>query len=136
MSRSVRNCWASGRVGQARRLVTMGGGAEQGDAGAEGQGADAVWREDGNAADGALVGAGAVVTEGDAVGVFVTFADGGGEVLKVSAVGGAAEDDLDDAGVPDRAGLLLAPPVSGLGEGLQDGHGGDLGAAAFCHQHG
>ena len=91
-------------------------GAEHGDAGAERQGTDAVGWQDRDAADGALVGAGAAVSEGDAVGVLVVFADEGGEVLEVAAVGGAAEDDLDDAGVSDRACLVLAPPVACLGE--------------------
>ena len=109
-------------------------GAEHGDAGAERQGADAVWRQDRHAADGALVGAGAVVAEGHAVGVFVAFSDERGEVLEVAAVGCAAEDDLDDAGVPDRAGLVFAPPVASLCEGLQDRHCRDPGATAFGHE--
>ena len=75
-----------------------------------------------------------MVAEGHAVGVLVSLSDEGGEVLEVAAVGCAAEDDLDDAGVPDRAGLVFAPPVAGLGEGLQDRHGRDPGAAAFGHE--
>ena len=74
---------------------------QEGDTGAEWQRSDSVWRQDGDAADGALVRAGAVVAEGHRVGVLVAFADEGGEVLEITAVGGAAEDDLDDAGVPD-----------------------------------
>src|SRR3546814_838666 len=48
---------------------------------------------------------------------------------------GAAEDDLDDGGVPDRASGVVAPLVSYLRERLEDGHRGDPGAAAFGHQH-
>ena len=47
---------------------------------------------------------------------------------------GAAEDDLHDGGVPDRAGSVLAPPVACLRQRLKDGHRRDPGAAAFGHQ--
>ena len=108
--------------------------AQHRDAGAERQCSDAVWRQDRDAADRALIRAGAVVAEGHAVGVLVALSDERGEVLEVAAVGCAAEDDLDDAGVPDRAGLMLTPPVASLGEGLHDWHGRDPGAATFGHE--
>ena len=59
-----------------------------------------------------------------------------GDVVQVAAVGQAAEDELDGGGVPDRVGGVFAPPVAGLGQGLQDGEGGDPGSAAFGHQRG
>ena len=61
------------------------GAAEQDQGGAEGQGADDLGRHDGYAADGPLQGAGAVVTDGNSVGLLVAFADQGGEVLEVAS---------------------------------------------------
>ena len=70
----------------------------------------------------------------DRDGGFVAVADQRGEVGEVAGVAAAAEDDLDDGGVPDRVGLELAPPVPRLRQRLQDGEGGDAGAAALGHQ--
>ena len=129
--RGIRPGWPGPQVGEDGWC-----GAEHGDAGAERQRADAVGRQDRDAADRALVGAGAVVAEGHGVGVLVAFTDERAQVLEVARVGGAAEDDLDDAGVPDRAGRVVAPLVPCLGQGLEDGQGGDAGTAAFGHQRG
>lgn len=66
----------------------------------------------------------------------VVFAEEGGNVLEVFGDGRAAEDDLDNGGVPDGAGVVVAPPGPGLGQGLKDRHRRDAGAAAFRHEDG
>ena len=109
-----------------------GGGAKEGDAGAERQGAETAWFEDRHAPDRRRGGVLAVAVAAVADGLFVAFADERGEVGEVAGVGAAAEDDLDDGGVPDCCGVVFAPAGAGLGEGLQDGDGGDAGAAAVA----
>jgi len=68
------------------------------------------------------------------LGEFVDLAEEAGDVVQVPVLAQAAEDEFDGGGVPDGVGGVLAPPVPGLGQGLQDGEGGDAGAAAFGHQ--
>ena len=83
--------------------MTIGGAdAQHGDAGTERQRSDAVGWQDRDAADGALVGAGAVVADRGGVGEFVALTDQRGEVLEIAGVGCAAEDDFHDRGIPDR----------------------------------
>src|SRR5699024_9824606 len=100
-------------------------------AGAEWQGSDPVRWQDRDAAEGALVRAGAVVAKCHAVGVLVAFPDQRAQVLEVTAVGSATEDDLDDAGIPDRSGGVLVPLVPCLRQRLQNRESGDAGAATF-----
>src|SRR5690606_12640806 len=113
-----------------------GRGAQEHQGGAEGQHPDGLGGHDLDAAHGSLNGAGTVVADGGGVGDLVAFAEEGGDVLEVFGDRGSAEDDFDDGGVPDRSGVVVTPPGAGLGQGLQDGHGGDPGAAAFGHEHG
>src|SRR5207248_1389021 len=50
---------------------------------------------------------------------------------EVVGVGRAAEDDLDNGRVPDRARGLASPSVPGLSQRLEDDEGGDPRAAAL-----
>jgi hypothetical protein len=62
---------------------------------------------------------------GAGLGEFVDLAEEAGDVVEVPVLGQPAQDELDGGGVPDGVGGVLALPVAGLGQGLQDGERGD-----------
>src|SRR5690625_1006926 len=110
------------------------GAAEHGDSGTERQSSEPVGWQDRDAADGALVRAGAVIADGGGVGVFVALTDQRREVLKITGVGCAAEDDFHDRGIPDRVCCVLTPLIACLRQRLEHRHRGDAGAATFGHE--
>src|SRR5699024_12454939 len=92
-----------------------------GDSGTERQSSEPVGWQDRDAADGALVRAGALIADGGGVGVFVALTNQRGEVLKITGVGYAAEDDFHDRGIPDRVCCVLTPLIACLRQRLEHG---------------
>src|SRR3954453_17224854 len=108
--------------------------AQEHKSGAEGQHPDGLRWHHLSPSHRPLDGAGAGLADGDRVAAVVAFTDEDRELLKVLRGRYAAEGHLHDGGVPDGSGAILAPFGAGLRERLEDGHGGDAGAAAPGHQ--
>ncbi len=62
-----------------------------------------------------------MVSDGGGVSHLISLADEGGEVVQVAGVGGSAEDDLDDARVPDCAGTGKGPRAYRFGKRIMFG---------------